>query len=486
MAQARILLTVDLPDGSTKKLQVPAPMKIAAVKDMLASKLELREHQLFSLAEASDAGDRWLSMDRTLSEENVKEQSRLVFKAKFVKSPLQLTDRLALGMLYDDTKQRIFSLTVPLSVNDAVQMAALQVQIAFGDHDSQKHKPGFLTLASFMPFSFNVDSSVLQARIFRVHALHRGMQAEAAKLLYIQLARKRPMFGVDLFPAQVDGKAKIIGIAEQGVYIFNETIQCQGEFPFETIAHCTITSGGDVAIARNADSDPILRFNVRAARSAVRFEELFCGYRMLAGLSQDAALAARYDIPVGIQFEAAKPRLFPGAIQSRLHGFQQQYTDFCRSQGLVPLQNLLRIVEVALDSGVLLSDLDLSGSQMDDKHAQAVFSALMKALAFTPDESVAFDDNLVLNSLNLSNNSISLAGVTHLLPILRTSPSLVSVNLTKNKLDNKAAMALAPGLSVCALTTLDLSTNAIGNKGLVAILEACKVSFVLQNAVALT
>jgi len=41
--------------------------------------------------------------------------------------------------------------------------------------------------------------------------------------------------------------------------------------------------------------------------------------------------------------------------------------------------------------------------------------------------------------------------------------------------------AVAPGLSVCALTSIDLSHNDVGNKGIIAVLEACKVLYIFTD-----
>ena len=54
-------------------------------------------------------------------------------------------------MLYEQAKEAILEGTHPVRLEDAIQFAALQVQIQFGDHKEDKHKMGML--AEWVPFA---------------------------------------------------------------------------------------------------------------------------------------------------------------------------------------------------------------------------------------------------------------------------------------------------------------------------------------------
>ena len=56
----------------------------------------------------------------------------------FVRDPVQL------NLLYEQAKEAILEGTHPVRLEDAIQFAALQVQIQFGDHKEDKHKVGML------------------------------------------------------------------------------------------------------------------------------------------------------------------------------------------------------------------------------------------------------------------------------------------------------------------------------------------------------
>ena len=51
---------------------------------------------------------------------------------------------MQLNLLYEQAKEAILEGTHPVRLEDAIQFAALQVQIQFGDHKEDKHKVGML------------------------------------------------------------------------------------------------------------------------------------------------------------------------------------------------------------------------------------------------------------------------------------------------------------------------------------------------------
>ena len=57
---------------------------------------------------------------------------------------LLFRDPVQLNLLYEQAKEAILEGTHPVRLEDAIQFAALQVQIQFGDHKEDKHKVGML------------------------------------------------------------------------------------------------------------------------------------------------------------------------------------------------------------------------------------------------------------------------------------------------------------------------------------------------------
>ena len=63
-------------------------------------------------------------------------------KQKFKK--ILSRDPVQLNLLYEQAKEAILDGTHPVPLETAIQFGALQVQIQFGDHKEDKHKPGML------------------------------------------------------------------------------------------------------------------------------------------------------------------------------------------------------------------------------------------------------------------------------------------------------------------------------------------------------
>ena len=68
----------------------------------------------------------------------------MIIKHYIIRDPVQL------NLLYEQAKEAILEGTHPVRLEDAIQFAALQVQIQFGDHKEDKHKVGML--AEWVPF----------------------------------------------------------------------------------------------------------------------------------------------------------------------------------------------------------------------------------------------------------------------------------------------------------------------------------------------
>jgi len=89
---------------------------------------------------------------------------------------------------------------------EAVQLAATQFQINFGDHNPDIHKPGFLQpsdLRFFLPEDslqyWGVTFLKLEKMIYKEHQKLRGIKEEYAKYRYLQLCRYLRSYGTVTF-----------------------------------------------------------------------------------------------------------------------------------------------------------------------------------------------------------------------------------------------------------------------------------------------
>ena len=88
----------------------------------------------------------WVDHSKTLREQGIVESDVLLLKRKFFYSDANIDSRdpVQLNLLYEQARVAIVDSTHPVRLEDAVEFAALQVQIQFGDHREANHRPGML------------------------------------------------------------------------------------------------------------------------------------------------------------------------------------------------------------------------------------------------------------------------------------------------------------------------------------------------------
>ena len=88
----------------------------------------------------------WVDHTKTLREQGIDESEVLLLKRKlfFDVDKVDTSDPVQLNLLYEQAKVDILDGKHPVPIDDCIQFAAYQVQIQFGDHKEDKHKPGIL------------------------------------------------------------------------------------------------------------------------------------------------------------------------------------------------------------------------------------------------------------------------------------------------------------------------------------------------------
>ena len=92
----------------------------------------------------------------------------------------------------------------PCTREEALQFAALQCQVAYGNYNEAKHKPGFLNLAEFLPREY-VKVKGIERLIYAEHRKLHNLSELNAKFRYIQLCRSLRTYGVTFFLVKVSG-----------------------------------------------------------------------------------------------------------------------------------------------------------------------------------------------------------------------------------------------------------------------------------------
>ena len=88
----------------------------------------------------------WVDHSKTLREQGIVDSEVLLLKRKYFYSDANIDSRdpVQLNLLYEQAREAILDGTHPVRQEDATEFAAYQMQIQFGDHKEQSHKPGVL------------------------------------------------------------------------------------------------------------------------------------------------------------------------------------------------------------------------------------------------------------------------------------------------------------------------------------------------------
>lgn len=88
----------------------------------------------------------WVDHAKTLREQGIEENEVLLLRRKYFFSDQNIDshDPVQLNLLYVQARDAILDGTHPVTQDKACEFAGIQCQIQFGDHNPQKHKPGFL------------------------------------------------------------------------------------------------------------------------------------------------------------------------------------------------------------------------------------------------------------------------------------------------------------------------------------------------------
>ncbi|TPP61971.1 Talin [Fasciola gigantica] len=237
-------------DGTRKKLCVDDSKSVAELMLMICTKMGIYNHEEYSLVREHDENDRdrsstlrrqgtgmvtigrdqekmeklkrklhtdddmdWLNPSQSLRQQGIDEREVLLLKRRYFFSDMNVDarDPVQLNLLYVQLKDAILKGTHPVSLEEAIRLAAIQCQVQFGDYVPEKFKPNFLDLKDFLPKEYAKLRS-LEKKIFQQHAEMIGLSEVDAKFEYCQFCRSLKTYGITFFlvKERIKGKNKLI------------------------------------------------------------------------------------------------------------------------------------------------------------------------------------------------------------------------------------------------------------------------------------
>ncbi|VDL91083.1 unnamed protein product [Schistocephalus solidus] len=117
--------------------------------------------------------------------------------------------------------------THPVTLDEAVYLAAIQCQVELGNYNPEKFKSGFLDLKDFLPKEF-LKVKGLEKKIFQQHATLNGISDVEARVKYCHFCRSLKTYGITFFLVKEKMKGKnrliprLLGITRDSVVRLDE------------------------------------------------------------------------------------------------------------------------------------------------------------------------------------------------------------------------------------------------------------------------
>jgi len=125
----------------------------------------------------------------------------------------KVKDPSAIKLLYSEALYNVLYSRFPCEEEEAINLAALQMQIVYGDYDPEVHKPDFLVNKKFKGYfpkhilervpilTSKSKYAEWEEKIFKEYERHSGKPETIVELLYLQFVRQWNYYGSTFFIA---------------------------------------------------------------------------------------------------------------------------------------------------------------------------------------------------------------------------------------------------------------------------------------------
>lgn len=245
------VLKIQLMDESRKAVLIDSSKPIRENIISIGEKVMVKDMDEYALRKVDSGEGDWLDPDKTLYEEDINDDEVLLFAKRFFSNDfnVDMNDPMQLHLIYVQASNAVITGKYdPLSRQDTVELAVRQVQATHGNHDPNKHKPGFLDLNKIVPLMWRKDKK-LEKDILKEHQKLVGTSDIQAKFRYVQIVRSLKTYGITFFDCmeQPKGKKKgermLLGITRDKIVRMNfETREIFKEWPIEQLRRWAATS----------------------------------------------------------------------------------------------------------------------------------------------------------------------------------------------------------------------------------------------------
>lgn len=200
-----VLVVTDLDSGHRKKLHMDLTQQVGLAMPDIGKRFGVSDVSEFALQVLLEEDHQlhWLDSGAAFYRQQVDERHRVVFRKKYYVTDLLVTPKspALMHLVYLEARDAVISGRHPLSYEQALQFAALQMQITYSNYDPLLHVAGFLSLAAFMPAAHR-QVQFVEEDIYAEHRKFPDLDEFEAKHRYVKICGKLPTFGATYCPAK--------------------------------------------------------------------------------------------------------------------------------------------------------------------------------------------------------------------------------------------------------------------------------------------
>lgn len=237
----KVVVRVYFIDDSWKAFSIDDSASVEQLRAVVIERMSLGEDGCFALFEKRDDWERCLDADEKpwelveewgkLEKKKDVPEPRFLFKKKiFLRDDdREMKDAVARDLLYLQALHSVIESEYMCTMDDAITLAGLQLQVNYADHNSNTHVVGFLShnLKNFIPKAMYPlkRPNEWEPLIFKAHAKHVGKSQDAAKTEYLEIVKQWPYYGTTFYPpCKAIGNKKIpnkviIGANAEGILL---------------------------------------------------------------------------------------------------------------------------------------------------------------------------------------------------------------------------------------------------------------------------
>lgn len=187
----------------SKTIQIAQSASIKELLEAIAIRFSISDISSYQLQVIKDKVPVWLESDARIADALQNQiEDRLILRLRFV-SPRELdcSDPHFLDMLYVECRTSIIDGAHPTTLQQAVQFAALQMQITHSNYDPLTHVANFLDTKEYLPAEHR-QVDLVEEDVYKEHRKLKGLKVREAKIKYAKLLSSLPSFGISYFVAR--------------------------------------------------------------------------------------------------------------------------------------------------------------------------------------------------------------------------------------------------------------------------------------------